>query len=295
MIRETVTTVQLISVDRIEVINPRIRNKRSFDEIVKNIAALGLKKPITVNQIVGDDGPRYELVCGQGRLEAYRSLGQSEIPALVINAEREDCLIRSLVENCARRRHSALEIFRGISGIKERGYTETEIAAKTGLSYAYVRDISRLLAKGEQRLLRAVESGDIPLWIAVEIAHSDDVGIQKALSQAYEKKALRGRRLITVKRILDQRRRMGKGLYQPHKGRQGNLTSTTLIKAYNQEADRKRLLIRKASNTRDKLIFVTQALRKLLEDENFVTLLRAEGLHSLPRNLSEKMERQSAP
>lgn len=295
MIRETVTTVQLISVDRIEVINPRIRNKRSFDEIVKNIAALGLKKPITVNQIVGDDGPRYELVCGQGRLEAYRSLGQSEIPALVINAEREDCLIRSLVENCARRRHSALEIFRGISGLKERGYTETEIAAKTGLSYAYVRDISRLLAKGEQRLLRAVEFGDIPLWIAVEIAHSDDVGIQKALSQAYEKKALRGRRLITVKRILDQRRRMGKGLYQPHKGRQGNLTSTTLIKAYNQEADRKRLLIRKASNTRDKLIFVTQALRKLLEDENFVTLLRAEGLHSLPRNLSEKMERQSAP
>lgn len=295
MTNKAATTIQLIPIDRIEVINPRIRNKRSFDEIVKNIAALGLKKPITVNQIVGDDGPRYELVCGQGRLEAYRSLGQSEIPALVINAEREDCLIRSLVENCARRRHSALELFRGISGLKERGYTESEIAAKTGLSYAYVRDVCRLLAKGEQRLLRAVESGDIPLWIAVEIAHSDDVGIQKALSQAYEKKALRGRRLITVKRILDQRRRMGKGLQSPRNSRQGNLTSNTLIKTYNQEADRKRLLIRKASNTRDKLIFVTQALRKLLGDENFVTLLRAEGLHSLPRNLTEKMEGLSVP
>lgn len=289
--------IRLIPIDRIEVINPRVRNKRSFDEIVKNIADIGLKKPITVNQIEDGDTPRYELVCGQGRLEAYKSLGQSEIPALVIRAEREDCLIRSLVENCARRRHSAIDIFRGISGLKERGYSETEIAAKTGLSYVYIRDICRLLAKGEQRLLSAVESGDMPLWIAVEIANSDDLGVQKALSQAYEKKVLRGSKLITVKRILDQRRRIGKGIHStPRSGaRQGNLTSTTLIKAYNQDADRKRLLIRKASHTRDKLIFITQALKKLFEDENFVTLLRAEGLHSLPRNLTDKMERAGTP
>ena len=39
------------------------------------------------------------LVCGQGRLEAFQSLGQREIPALVVEADSDDCLVMSLVEN----------------------------------------------------------------------------------------------------------------------------------------------------------------------------------------------------
>jgi ParB family chromosome partitioning protein len=42
--------------------------------------------------------------------------------------------------------------------------------------------------------------------------------------------------------------------------------------------------------TRDRLIFITQALRKLLADEHFVTLLRAEGLDTMPRNLAERIK-----
>ena len=38
--------VELIPVDRITVINPRVRNKKVFKEIISNIAELGLKKPI---------------------------------------------------------------------------------------------------------------------------------------------------------------------------------------------------------------------------------------------------------
>lgn len=41
-----------------------------------------------------------------------------------------------------------------------------------------------------------------------------------------------------------------------------------------------------ASNaTKDSLVFVTEALRTLLANEHFATLLRAEGIDSLPRNL----------
>jgi len=54
--------------------------------------------------------------------------------------------------------------------------------------------------------------------------------------------------------------------------------------------DRKRLLIRKAEATKNRLIFMTEAARKLLADENFVTLLRAEGLDTLPRNLAARIE-----
>ena len=47
--------------------------------------------------------PRYDLVCGEGRLEAFRMLDETEIPAVVIDAAEADCLVMSLVENLARR------------------------------------------------------------------------------------------------------------------------------------------------------------------------------------------------
>ena len=86
-------------VDKIAVVNPRVRNQKVFREIVSNIAAIGLKRPITVARRVELGEPRYELVCGQGRLEAFQALGQTVIPAIVIDAGNEDCMIMSLVEN----------------------------------------------------------------------------------------------------------------------------------------------------------------------------------------------------
>jgi ParB family chromosome partitioning protein len=49
-------------------------------------------------------------------------------------------------------------------------------------------------------------------------------------------------------------------------------------------------LIRKAEGTRNKLIFMTEAVRKLLADDNFVTLLRAESLDTLPKNLAARID-----
>ncbi len=285
-----VPAVELIPVDQVDVVNPRLRNSRLFKEIVGNIAELGLKKPITVTKRERTDGPRYDLVCGQGRLEAYRLLGQLEIPALVVEADTDDCLVMSLVENCARRQHRAIDLLHDIEGLKRRGYRELEIAQKTDLSAEYVRGVIRLLEKGEHRLLRAVESGHLPVSVAVEIAEADDSGVQRALQQAYEKKELRGRKLMIAKRVIEQRRRRGKGLRTNGPKQQDNVSSDSLIRAYRQDTDKKRHLIRKAEATRDRLIFATEALRKLLRDENFVTLLRAEHLDTLPRNLAARFE-----
>jgi len=288
------SAVELIPIERITVINPRVRNKKIFKEIVENIAELGLKKPITVTRRDDADGPRYALICGQGRLEAYQALGQHEIPALVVEADTEDCLVMSLVENLARRQHRAIDLLHDIEGLKGRGYNDTTIARKTGLTIEYVKAVLRLLKNGEHRLLRAVEAGQMPVSIAVEIAGATDAETQNVLQQAYEKKLLRGHKLIAAKRLIEQRQRRGKGLrinVSPNgKRRERPLSSNALIRVYQEDVDRKRLLIRKAETTRNRLVFVTEALRKLLVDENFVTLLRAEGLDTLPRNLAARIE-----
>ncbi len=287
-------TVEMIPIERINVINPRVRNKKIFKEIVSNIAELGLKRPITVTRRDGADGPRYDLVCGQGRLEAYQALGQGEIPALVVDADTEDCLVMSLVENLARRQHRAIDLLHDIEGLKKRGYNNSTIAQKTDLTVEYVKGVLRLLHNGEHRLLRAVEAGQIPVSIAVEIASASDADTQAVLQQAYEKNLLRGHKLIAAKRLIEQRRRRGKGLKLnliPN-GKRGArpLSSNALIRAYQEDVDRKRLLIRKAETTRNHLVFMTEAVRKLLVDENFVTLLRAEGLDTLPRSLAARIE-----
>jgi ParB family chromosome partitioning protein len=287
-----VSKIQLIPIDRITLVNPRARNQRVFQSILENISQVGLKRPVTVSKREEADGPRYDLVCGQGRLEAYRALQQSEIPAIVIDATVEDCVIMSLVENVARRQHSAIALLHDIGGMRRRGYTEIQIAKKTGLSTDYVRDVGKLLKTGEHRLLRAVESGQIPLTVAIDIVESGDADVQQALKQAYDNNVLRGRKLIIARRIVLQRRLRGKGLRtKPGAKSDAKMSSAALLRAYQQDSEKKRLMIRKADLARNKLMFVTQALRTLFADEHFVTLLRAEGMNTLPRNLVERIQK----
>ncbi len=282
-------TAELIPIDRITVVNPRVRNRKAFEEIVENIAELGLKRPITVAERESADGPRYDLVCGQGRLEAFQELGQTEIPAIVITASSEDCLVMSLVENLARRQHRALDLLRDIKGLKERGYSEAEIARKTHLSLKYVRGVAKLLESREHRLLRAVESGKIPVSVAVDIAEADDTAVQDVLRQAYEDNLLRGGRLMAAKRLVEARQRHGKGQPTVDRGSRRSLSVESLLRTYQNDVEKKQVLLRKATATRNELMFITEALRKLLNDENFVTLLRAEGLATIPKNLSDRL------
>ncbi|WP_085810976.1 plasmid partitioning protein RepB C-terminal domain-containing protein [Sphingomonas sp. TZW2008] len=288
--------VEWIPLDRITVVNPRARNKQGHKEITDNIAQIGLKRPITVTRRVESGGPFYDLVCGQGRLEAYQALGQAEVPALVVAADAEDCLIASLVENCARRQHSAIDLLQDIGRMREAGHSIMQIARKTGLTFEYVGGVARLLEKGEQRLLQSVESRVMPLSVAVEIAEAADHDVQRALQDAYEKGSLRGRRLIAAKRIVEARRRSGKGLKQQtgkaHSGQR--LSPAALIRAYQEDVDRKRALIGRANSARDRLLLLTEALRRLRLSEQFSALLEDEGLATMPANLADRLERMGA-
>ncbi len=182
------TDLQMIPINKIEVLNPRERNGKVFDEIVGNIKAIGLKKPITVTPRTDADGnEKFMLICGEGRLKALRSLGEITIPAMVVHVSDEDAFIMSLAENIARRQGRTLELLSGIAKLRDQGYDKKTIGEKTGLSKDYVNGILQLLDNGEERLLVAVESGRIPLNAALAIAGAgtSDKDIQAALQEAY--------------------------------------------------------------------------------------------------------------
>lgn len=283
--------VEWIPIERIQVLNPRIRNKRAFKDIVENIAKIGLKRPITVTRRMEAGGPFYDLVCGQGRLEAYQALGQQEVPALVVSADAEDCLIASLVENCARRQHKAIDLLQDIGGMRGRGHSVSDIARKTGLSIDYVSGVARLLEKGEQRLLRSVESRTIPITVAVEIADAEDHEVQRTLQDAYDKGLLRGKRLIAAKKLVEIRRRRGKELDAQKAVTGKRLSAAALLRAYEEEADRKKDMIRRANSSSDRLVLLVEALRRLSRDESLVSLFEDEGLATMPEAIANRLKR----
>ena len=240
--------IKLIATEQIRVLNPRGRNRRNFEEIVDNIARIGLKRPITVAKRPGSDPVEYDLVCGQGRLEAFIELKQTAIPAIVIDADESDCLVMSLVENCARRQHRAIDLMQEVGALRKRGYNDRQIAEKIGVSPEYVNMIAGLLEHGEERLVSAVETGLLPLSLAIEIARTDEEGAQRALTQAYTEKKLRGKKLAAVRRLLQQRQRRGPQVPESQFGRRDPshrpLTSEALVRVYRQEADRQKLMIK---------------------------------------------------
>lgn len=283
--------IRMVAIDAITVLNPRARNKRIFQELVTSIKNLGLKKPITVAE--RPDSGRYDLVCGQGRLEAFIALGQSQIPAVVVEASQEDCFVMSLVENLARRQHSPLELIRNIGDLRQRGYSVMEIARKTDFSDEYVSTICYLLDHGEERLLVGVERGLIPPSIAIEIARAKDEDVQIALAEAYERKVLPGNQVIAIRRIIDQRNAIGKSMNRLGSRATAKVkrpvTADSLVRAYRKEVENQKLLVKKANVTQRRLMFVVNGLKRLLADEHFTTLLRAEGLLTLPKPIAERL------
>lgn len=293
------TRVEMIPISRITVLNPRARNKRQHREIVNNIEAVGLKRPITVSRHDGPGGARYDLVCGEGRLEAFQMLGQTEIPAVIVEASESECLVMSLVENIARRIPRPIDIMREIGALRARGYSDTAIGEKIGVGASWVNMIASLLERGEERLVAAVETGLIPITLAMEISRAETEEAQNLLLDAYETGKLRGKKLAAVRRMLDMRMRtQGKGLPTGRLGKRGGpttrrMTANDLMQVYQREAEKQRLLVKKSDFTQTRLLFIVEALKELLADEGFLNLLRAEGLFTMPRALSVRISGES--
>ena len=140
----------------------------------------------------------------------------------------------------------------------------------------------------EARLLVAVEKGLVPLNTALDIvgAGDDDKALQAAMQDAYESGRLRGNRLKMARRLIERRRTLGASISRRAKRATVDVSSSSLVRVYEQEVERKKMILRKSDLTQKRLLFVISALRRLLVDENFINLLRAGRLDVMPLYLA---------
>lgn len=282
--------VSMIPIEHIEILNPRDRNEKVFAEIVESIRTVGLKKPITVTRISNRNRP-YQLICGEGRIQAFKQLGATEIPARIIDVNKEEALIMSLVENIARRQHRAMEFLSCIERLSDLGYDKHAISKKTGLVPEYIQGILTLLKNGEERLLYAVEQKKIPLSVALNISRTADNNsdIQIALQEAYESGDLKGHQLLQAKRVIERRQLVGKNLSHAPNSRTSKISANDVVKTYQKEVERLHNFVKRANHTQQVLAFIAGAISHLRKDENFFNLLRAESLDTLPQYLEVQL------
>ncbi|WP_146746303.1 recombinase family protein [Rhodovulum viride] len=116
---EAGTEVQIVPIAAITVENPRERSEKTFRAPVDSIGKVGRKKPITLAQDDAGAADGYRLVCGQGRMEAYIALGETHVPASVVDATEVERLLRSVIEKIARRQQRPLELREDVAILRD--------------------------------------------------------------------------------------------------------------------------------------------------------------------------------
>ena len=129
----------------------------------------------------------------------------------------------------------------------------------------------------------------MPLSVAVRIASGTDAEVQQALCEAYDSGALRGGKLRAVRRLIT-RRLTRDGTSEQSNGRKHRKVSAhDLVREYEQYTEKQRALVVKANRMNERLLLLVAALKQLMADELFTTILRAEGLDSMPARLAQRI------
>ena len=107
----------------------RERGNTVARETFESIDHVGLLKPIRVNDKFLERTGMYELICGEGRLLAHRTLGRSQVVAEVVTCTRKEAYLQSLVENIARTSPRSMDFARELKRLHDEGWNYKKIAA----------------------------------------------------------------------------------------------------------------------------------------------------------------------
>ncbi len=272
----------MIPIERVKVINPRIRDEEQFQMNVRSIENNGMVMPIRVNDKFLERTGFYELICGEGRLIAHQRLGKSQIMAEVVTCTRKEAYLQSLVENLARSRPGTMEFARELKQLNDEGWDFARIGKLCCRSPEYVRQYIGLVEKGEDRLIQGVEQGVFSISFAILVAQSDDANIQNVLMDAFDQGIVNCQNFARARRIIGARlERASQGNGAGKRNRAG-LTVTMLKKDISDLTKAKDSFVREAESKENRFLTLLTAINAIWCDEAFVKLVTEEQVKERP-------------
>jgi ParB family transcriptional regulator, chromosome partitioning protein len=175
---ETISSMNEIEVDFIEAnpFQPRTNfDKEALQELADSIRVQGIIQPITVRQLGKD---KYQLISGERRLQASKSIGLQRIPAYIRTADDQQMLEMALIENIQRENLNAIEIALSYQRlIHECNLKQEELGDRVGKNRTTVNNYIRLL-KLPPTIQAALRDNQISMGHARALITIDDLESQ---------------------------------------------------------------------------------------------------------------------
>lgn len=151
----------------------RTFNEVELAELTASIKENGLLQPLLVRP--SPHAPdRFELVAGERRFRALRTLGWDEAPVVIREVDDDTLLVLALVENLQREALNPIEEAEGYQALlSDHGLTQGEIAASVGKDRSTVTNMLRLL-RLPPSVRKFVEDGSLSMGHARALLGLDD-------------------------------------------------------------------------------------------------------------------------
>ncbi len=153
-------------------------NEEALQELANSIQELGVIQPITVRKL---EGAHFQLVSGERRLRAAKSIGLDTIPAYVRLANDEEMLLMALVENIQRKDLDPIEVALSYQQLIDQvSLTQEELSQRVGKKRTTVTNYLRLL-KLDPIIQTGMRDGFISMGHGRAIINIDDNEDQLAI------------------------------------------------------------------------------------------------------------------
>ena len=197
--------IDILSI-KISKYQPR-RNFQDISELAESIKQHGIIQPLLVRKL---DDATFELIAGERRWRAAKSIGLTEVPVIIKNVDNEVAAAFALIENIQRDDLTALEEAQAYQKlIAEFGLTHEQVAERVGRSRSSITNMLRLLTLEEpvQELVdkALLDMGHARALLALKKRQQIETAIEiveKALSVRQAERLVQSRKEVQPKKNL---------------------------------------------------------------------------------------------
>ena len=123
-----------------------IFSENELKSLARSIQHVGIIQPLTVRK----QGEEYELIAGERRLRAAKSVGLKIVPCVEISTNNSGCAIVSLLENVQRQGLNFFDEARGIARLlEEHSITQEQASRYLGIAQSTLSNKLRILTLPE--------------------------------------------------------------------------------------------------------------------------------------------------
>lgn len=136
----------------IHLIRPgKYQPRRRFDDeqlasLIDSVKTKGIIQPLVIRPIELDGRQVYEIIAGERRWRAARTLGLATVPVVIKNFDDKEALETAIIENIQRDDLTPIEEAEAYQRLmSEFNYTQEELARSIGKSRSHVANMLRLM------------------------------------------------------------------------------------------------------------------------------------------------------